>query len=114
MKLVLTLMCTYTDGSASGSLLDGGTGVVVTRGNPISPKVLNTVQRRGAIFTCSYEEKNRVLEEAVNWLQTVEQNSSVAVFTDSKSLRAALLGKSTKLDLVRFKFKGLRRQITIQ
>ena len=31
----------YTDGSASGGLLDGGMGIVVTWGNPISPKVLN-------------------------------------------------------------------------
>ena len=27
----------YTDGSASGGLLDGGAGVVVTRVNPTSP-----------------------------------------------------------------------------
>ena len=36
------------------------------------------------------------------------------VFTDSHSLYAALLGKSTGLDPLRFKLKGLRRQITIQ
>ena len=43
----------YTDGSASGGLLDRGAGVVVTRGNPISPKVEKTIRRRGARLTCS-------------------------------------------------------------
>ena len=74
----------YTDGSASGGLIDGGAGVVVTRGNPTSPRVVKTIRRRGASFTCSYEEEKRALEEAVHWLQTgVPQNSSVAMFTDS-------------------------------
>ena len=59
------------------------------------------------------------IEEWVLWSpgkpQTgVPQNSLVAVFTDSQSLCAALLGKSTGLDPLRFNLKQLRRQITIQ
>ena len=66
-------------------------GVVVTRGNPTSPRVVNTIRQRGARFTCFYEEEKRALEEAVHWLQTdVSQNSSVAVFTGSQSLCALL------------------------
>ena len=38
----------------------------------------------------------------------------MAVFTDSQSISAALLEKSTGLDALRFKFKGLRKHITIQ
>ena len=88
---------------------------MVTRGNPTSPKVVKTIRRRGARFTCSYEKEKRALEEAVHWLQTgVPQNSSVAVFMDSESLCAALLIKSTCLNPHRFKLKGLRRQITKQ
>ena len=87
----------YTEGSASGGLLDRGAAVVVTREYPTSLKVVKTIRRRGARFTCSYEEEKRALEEAVPWLQTgVSQTSSVAVFTDFKSLCAALLGKSTR------------------
>ena len=73
---------------------------------------MKTTQKRGARFTCSYEEKKKSVEEAVHWLQKgVLQNSSVTVFTDSQFLCAALLGKSTGLDSLRFKIKGLRRQI---
>ena len=104
----------YTDGSASGGVMDGRAGVVVTRG-PNSPKVVKTIRRRGAHFTCSCEEEKRALEEAIHWLKTgVPQNSSVVVFSDSQSLSAALLGKSTCLDPPRPYLKGLRRQITIQ
>ena len=105
----------YTDDSVSRSLLDGEAGVLVTRVNPTSPKVVKKLRRRGARFTCSYEKENWALEEAVHWLQTgVQQNSSVAVFTDSQSVCAALLGKSTGLDPFRFNTKGFIRQITIQ
>ena len=55
----------YTDGSASGGLIDGGAGVVVTRGNPTSPDIVKTKRWRGAHFTCCYEEEKKVLEEAV-------------------------------------------------
>ena len=56
----------YTDGSASGGLLDGGVGVVVTRGKSNSPCVMKIIRRRGARFTCSYEEKKGALEEVVD------------------------------------------------
>ena len=105
----------YTDGSASDGLLDGGAGVVVTRGNLTSRKVVKTIRQRGAPFSCSYEEEKRALEEAVHWLQTdVPQNSSVTVFTYSQPLCAALLGKSTGLYPLRFNLTALRSQITIQ
>ena len=42
------------------------------------------------------------------------QSYLVAVFTDSQSLWAVLLGKSTCFDPLRFKLKVLRRQITVQ
>ena len=52
----------YTDGSSSGGLMDGGAGVVVTRGNPTSSKVVKTIRWRGARFTCSYDEEKRALQ----------------------------------------------------
>ena len=79
---------------------------MVIRRHPTSPKVVNTIRWRSARFTCSYMEEDRALEETGNWLQTgVAQNNLVAVFTDSKSLHAALLEKSTGLDPPRFKIK---------
>ena len=59
LKLVLNLMSTPT-----AQHLYGGAGVVITRKNLTSPKVVKTIQHRGACFTCSYED----LEVAVHWL----------------------------------------------
>ena len=65
-----------------GGLLDGGAGVVVTRGSTNSLEVVKTIRRRSASFTCSYEEVKRTLEVAANWLQAgVPQNSLMAGFT---------------------------------
>ena len=58
----------YTDGLASGSLMDGGAGVVVNRRNPTSLKVVKTIRLRGARFICAYEQEKRTLEEVVHWL----------------------------------------------
>ena len=46
----------YNDSSASGGLLNGGAGVVVTRENSTLPKNVKIIQWRGARFTCSYED----------------------------------------------------------
>ena len=47
----------YIDSSASGGLLNGEAGVVVTRENSTLPKIVKIIQWRGARFTCSYEEE---------------------------------------------------------
>ena len=88
---------------------------MITRGNLTSPKVVKTIRQRCTLLICSYNEKKRALEEAVHWLQTgVLRKSSVEVFTDSQSLCAALLGKSTSQDPLKFELKALKKQITIQ
>ena len=42
----------YTDGSASGDLLDD----VVIKGNPTPPEALKIIRWKGARFTCFYEK----------------------------------------------------------
>ena len=91
--------------------MDGGAGVVVTT----FPRVVKTIRRRGARFTCFYEEEKRALEKAVHWLQMgVPQNSSVAVFTDSPISMCCFSWKVHRPRPLTFNLKGLRRQITIQ
>ena len=86
----------YTDGSASGVLLEGGTCVVVTRGNSTSPKVMKTIRRKAC-----YEDHLflRGRKESPGGSGTLVTNGcATKVFTDSKSLCTALLRKSTGLD----------------
>ena len=47
----------------------GGAGIVITDGNAETPHVLETITIKGALFTCSYEEKVQVMKEAAKWIQ---------------------------------------------
>ena len=43
----------YTDGSASGGIYEGGSAMIVTRGDPEALEVIETRRERGASNTCS-------------------------------------------------------------
>ena len=81
----------YTDGSVLEGYCKGGAGAVVTRGPVESPEVINSIKRRGAFFTCSYDEEVHALEMTMDWL---ERNNigDIAIVPDSQSLCLALLG----------------------
>ena len=84
--------------------------VVWSPGKPNFTWSCKTIQRRCARFTCFYEEEKRTLEEVVHLVQTgVPQTFSVAVFTDSRSLYAALLEKYTSLDHLNSSLKDKSR-----
>ena len=53
----------YTEGLASGDLLDVPEGVVVTRGKPSSPEVLETIQWRAATLFIPMRKKRRLLRK---------------------------------------------------
>ena len=105
----------YTNGSASGGTIKGGTGVVVTSGNTMQPTIVANLQQRGATTTCSYNEELRAMQMAVDWSnKNVSEDSSVTVFTDSQSLCIALKGTSPAVDGLRRAISTAKSQITIQ
>ena len=81
--------------------MDGGAGVVVTRGNPTSPRVVKTIRRRGARFTCFYEEEKSVLEGTVDWLQT--SLKILQWFRNSQFICLILLVKFTGVENLKLK-----------
>ncbi len=50
------------------STLNGGAGIVVTKGDPANPMTLFTKQQRGAAITSSYDEKKVAMRMALEWL----------------------------------------------
>ena len=103
----------YTDGSASGGTLEGGAAAVITTGNPRHPTVSETLTKRGAIYTSSYEEEVRAMETAVGWLEE-SRPASALIITDSQSLCEALQGYEPELDNLRLKIRNLSFPLTIQ
>ena len=107
----------YTDGSASEGNKDGGAAAVVTRGDPTLPVVLDTKMKRGAAVTSSFDEEDRAMNIAIDYLTTsnIGMNADkIAIVTDSQSLCAALLGIDPELELLRFRLRCLNRPLTIQ
>ena len=87
----------YIDDSASGGLMDGGAGVMVTKETQLRLGLWRPYDGE-VLASLVPMRKKRVLEEAVLWLQMgVPQKTLVAVFTDSQSLCVALPGKSIGL-----------------
>ena len=58
----------YTDGSASRGTSMGGAAVVVTDGDPEHPNELHIIERKGSLYTCSYEEEVEAMKEAALWI----------------------------------------------
>ena len=115
IRLLNAKLVIYTDGSASEGNKDGG--AVVTRGDPSHPVVLETLMKRGAAITSSFDEEDRAMNIAIHYLSTsvIGLNASrIAIVTDSQSLCAALLGTDTEQELLRFRLRRLNHPLTIQ
>ena len=81
----------YTDGSASEDIYEGESGIVETRGDAETPEVIHTIRRKGARYTCSYEEELDGMLTAAVWISlNCTRDSSVMICTDSQSLCMAL------------------------
>ena len=58
----------YTNGSLKAGIFEGGSAAIVTRGDPESPEVIDSMKIKGAAFTCSYEEEVEGMKEAAEWI----------------------------------------------
>jgi ribonuclease HI len=99
----------YTDGSATGGTLDGGSAAVVTRGDPEEPVVVVSLSRKGAHFTSSFETEIQALTLAADWLKSSGETGPVCICTDSRSAVNAIgnpLFRSKGVDALR---QALRR-----
>ena len=82
----------YSDGSAVGGTLDGGSAVVITKGHPEDPEVLEIRRTKGSPITCSTEEETAAMESAKNWIQEKAQpGTKILICTDSNALCQALV-----------------------
>ena len=61
----------YTDGSASGGLLDGGSAAVITQGDPEALHVLDVSHQQGPAFTSSFETEAWAHVMVVSWVDQV-------------------------------------------
>ena len=73
--------------------------------------------KRGAAVTSSFDEEDRAMNIAIDYLSTSDIGLSakrIAIVTDSQSLCVALLGTDPELELLRFRLRCLNRPLVIQ
>ena len=92
----------------------GGAAVVVTEGNPEQPNVIHTIESKGSLYTCSYEEEVQALKDAANWVVENAEDTPVMICTDSQSLCKALQSFNSETDSIRETLKDYKSTITIQ
>ncbi len=80
----------YTDGSCTGGVKNGGAAAVITNGPFDEPVRIETLEAKGSVHTCSYEEEKRALLLGIKWLQDHPHYNHVAFCTDSLSLLQAM------------------------
>ena len=92
----------YTDGSAMNGIRMGGAAAVITEGDPEAPNELHTIEKKGALFTCSYEEEVEAMKEAAVWIsENCDRQTKVMICTDSQSLCMAMKSLNPETDGIR-------------
>ena len=105
----------YTDGSAMGGTRWGGAGVVITKDDPEDLTLIETITKRGALYTCSYEEEVEAMRIATKWIkENCEPETKILICTDSQSLCMALQSLNPETDGIRHNLKDHKGEITIQ
>ena len=105
----------YTDGSAFAGIFEGGSAVVVTEGDPASPTTIHNIQRKGAPFTCSYEEEVDAMIAATEWIRdNITDGSSTMICTDSQSLCQALQAFNIETEIIRKNASDCSGSIVLQ
>ena len=105
----------FTDGSASGGTLNGGSAAIITTGDLEYPETTTRILKRGALFTSSFEEELQAMENAISWcIEHQAPQECVLIATDSQSLCQALLGNGVSTHQLKLQLDLCCGRIIIQ
>ena len=105
----------YTDGSASGGTRMGGAAMVASEGDPENPTFFHSEGRKGALFTCSYEEEVEAMRLAAVWItENREINEPITICTDSQSLCMAIKNFNPETEAIREILQNHEGTVTLQ
>ena len=91
----------YTDGSAVKGYLDGGSAAIIYLSHTDPPRT-ESILKRGAAYTSSFEEECEALRSALTWIiQNCNSRSRPHILSDSQSVCSALLGFDHSVDDLR-------------
>ena len=91
----------------------GGAGIVIADAETLH--VLETIKIKGALFTCSYEEKVQVMKEAAKWIQdNCSGNEKILICTDCLSLCMALQNHNPETDDISYHLQDHSGPVMVQ
>jgi ribonuclease HI len=67
----------YTDGSCKGDIENVGAAAIIA-GKARNPIVLDTLQKKGCRYTCSYDEERSARLLALDWMVENSRSTSAA------------------------------------
>jgi len=104
----------FTDGSAVAGCKDGGSAAVIFIQDDGEQRS-ETVMRKGAPFTSSFEEECEAMHSAFTWIdENCDSRSRPIILTDSQSLCKSLLGYDPAVDTLRSKLASCTATVRIQ
>ena len=69
-----------------GGTENGGAAAIVTTGSARNPIVLDTLQKKGCRYTCSYDEERSAMLLALDWMRENSRATDAVICTDSQAL----------------------------
>ena len=103
----------FTDGSAVEGYKNGGSAAVVRMN--VDPPRAETIMKRGAEFTSSFEEESEAISSAATWIyDNCDSRSRPLILTDSQSICRSLIGHDPAVDNLRLKLAACTSTICLQ
>ena len=104
----------YTDGSCKDGTENGGAAAVITTGSARNPIELEVLKRKGAKFTCSYDEEKNAMNLALDWIIENNRSSDTIICTDSLSLLTSIESRQSNVKDLIEKLQQLKGRTIIQ
>jgi ribonuclease HI len=87
-----TDICVYTDGSATGGFINGGSAAIFTMGDPSAPVRLKTLMQPAGAACSSYTCELLAIKIALEECVTHHPHANILIVSDSQSAISAIQG----------------------
>ncbi|KAL5263836.1 hypothetical protein ACHWQZ_G005044 [Mnemiopsis leidyi] len=102
------------DGSCKDGTDNGGAAAVITTGSARNPIELEVLKRKGAKYTCSYDEEKNAMNLALDWTLEHNRSSDTIICSDSLSLITSIENRQSNLREIIDKLQQLKGRTIIQ
>ena len=104
----------YTDGSCAEGTMNGGCAAMITTGSARNPVTLEELKKKGAKYTCSYDEERAAMYLALEWIRDNNASTDTIICSDSQSLLTAIANNSRDTEDIRKLLDSFKGKTVLQ